>query len=111
MTKQLLSVVILLLLLAAAQSRSDYKVTNAVRNTTTVTLTLDYTGKDDFYIKTTSPIIKKLTFTFHTLAFNDFTFKIADANNKRFEVPQVNIFPIDPLTNFSFPISGSAVAF
>jgi hypothetical protein len=102
---------LLLALLTTIHSRSSYRVYNSVRNTTTVTLTLNYTGSEDFYIKPSSPISKNLIFTFHTLAFNDFTFKIVDANNKRFEVPQSGVFPIDPLANFSFPIAASAVTF
>jgi hypothetical protein len=50
-------------------------------------------------------------FTFNCLAYSDFTFKIIDPLNKRFEVPQTGIFPIDPYGNFSFPISASAIDF
>jgi hypothetical protein len=82
-----------------------------VRNTTTITLTLNYTGSDNYYIKSTSPIIKTLLFSFHTQSFQDFYFKITDPNNKRFEWPQRDMFPIDPLANFSFPIANSAVTF
>lgn len=41
----------------------------------------------------------------------DFSFKITDPNQKRFEVPQYGVFPIDPEANFSFPIASSAVTF
>jgi hypothetical protein len=75
---------VLFSLVVLSITKSEYRVTNTVRNTSTVTLTLSYTGKDDYYIKSSSPISKNLIFTFHTLAFNDFTFKIVDANNKRF---------------------------
>jgi alpha-glucosidase len=102
---------LLLVLFTTINSRSSYSVCDSVRNTTTVTLTLKYSGSKNYYIKPSSPISKNLIFTFHTLAFNDFTFKIVDADNKRFEVPQYGIFPIDPLTNFSFPIAASAVTF
>lgn len=34
--------------------------------------------------------------------------KITDSNKQRFEVPQEGIFPIDPLKNFSYPISLAA---
>lgn len=102
---------VLLLCALLAHAKSSYRVTGTNKNTTTVTLTLTYTGQDDYYIKTTSPVSKNLIFTFHTLAFNDFTFKFTDANKKRFEVPQAGVFPADPLGNFSFPIANSAVAF
>ena len=98
-------------LIVIGQAKSSYRVSNTVKNTSTVTLTLTYTGSDDYYIKPSSPISKNLIFTFHTLAFNDFYFKIVDADKKRFEVPQSGIFPIDPLGNFSFPIAASAVNF
>lgn len=45
------------------------------------------------------------------LSYNDFYFKIVDANNKRYEIPQKNPFPVDPLANFSFPISLAGVHF
>jgi len=111
MKKILASLLVLLLCNLLAQAKSNYRVTDTNKNTTTITLTLTYTGQDDYYIKTTSPVSKNLIFTFHTLAFNDFTFKINDANKKRFEVPQAGAFPADPLGNFSFPIANSAVAF
>jgi hypothetical protein len=100
-----------LTLLALLQAKTDYKVVNSVRNVTSVVLTLNYTGSDSYYIKESSPISKSLTFVFHTLTFSDFTFKFTDANNKRFEVPQSGIFPIDPEANFSFPILASGVMF
>jgi len=108
--RQILACLLVVLLASyVAQSRSNYKVTATNRNTTSITLILTYTGQDEYYVKPTSPIAKNLVFTFKTLAFNDFTFKITDQNNKRFEVPQSGIFPIDPLANFSFPIAASAV--
>ncbi len=76
--------VLLLLLAIPAFSTSSYRVASSSKNTTTITLNLEYTGKDDYYIKPTSPISKSLVFTFHTLSFNDFTFKIIDAKSKRF---------------------------
>ena len=109
--KPTIQILLLALLLVTSLQKSDYKVVNSVKNTTTITLTLQYTGQDDYYLKPTSPISKNLIFTFHTLGFNDFTFKFVDANNKRFEVPQSGIFPIDPIANFSFPIANSAIVF
>lgn len=96
-------------LLVLLSAKTDYKVVNTVKNTTTVTLTLNYSGSDSYYIKESSPIVKTLIFTFHTQTFFDFTFKFTDPNNKRFEVPQYGIFPIDPEGNFSFPLSAASV--
>ena len=109
MSKNLTALIVVVLLVGLSQSKTSYKVTNSLLNTTSVTLTLSYTGQDEYYIKPTSPISKTLTFFFHTLAFNDFYFKITDANNKRYEVPQSGIFPIDPLANFSFPMAAAGV--
>ena len=108
---KLLLCVILTILFTLTQTKSQYKVINTIRNTSTVTLTLNYTGTDNYFIKETSPIIKTLTFTFHTHTFFDFSFKITDPNNKRFEWPQYGVFPIDPEGAFSFPIANSAVSF
>lgn len=109
--QKLVVLLILAVVLTVIEAKSEYKVVNTVRNTTTVTLTLNYTGTDNYYIKPTSPIIKTLNFYFHTLTFSDFTFKITDPNNKRFEWPQGGVFPVDPEGNFSFPIASSAVSF
>ena len=103
--------IILLALLALSLCRSSYTVIDSYSNSTSYVLLLNYTGKASYYEKPTSPIIKQLKFTFHCLAFNDFFFKITDPNNKRFEIPQEGIFPVDPYTNFSYPISASAVRF
>ena len=99
------------LLISLTLAKSQYKVTSNSTNSSTVTLTLTYTGSDDYYVKPTSPIIKTLTFRFHCMTFNDFSFKISDPNNHRFEVPQKGVFPIDPIAGFSFPISASGVNF
>lgn len=109
--RNILLLTVLILLVLPTLAITSYRVTGSSKNTTTIVLSLEYTGKDDYYLKPTSPISKRLLFTFHTLAFNDFTFKITDSSNKRFEVPQTGIFPIDPLANFSFPISASSVHF
>ena len=102
---------LLLSIVLLASCRSQYKVVNAEKSSSTVTLSLDYTGSDDYYLKEKSPIIKQLKFIFHVYAFQDFEFKITDPKNDRFEVPQEGIFPIDPLRNFSFPINLSSVRF
>jgi hypothetical protein len=103
--------IVLCLLFSCALASSEYKVTDASKNISSVTLRLTYTGKDDYYLKPTSPIIKDLIFTFRSLTFDDFTFKIIDANNKRYEVPQTGVLPIDPFGNFSFPLAGSGFVF
>jgi len=108
---KLIAFTVLCLLLSSAFAKSEYKVTDALKNASSVTLHLTYTGKDDYYLKPTSPIIKTLIFTFHCLTFDDFTFKIVDASNKRFEVPQTGAFPIDPFGNFSFPLAASGFVF
>ena len=112
--KKLSTAIVLLLIaifISSVYSKSSYRVTRAEQNLTTITLSLAYTGQDDYYVKPSSPISKSLTFVFHTLTFQDFYFKFVDPNNKRFEVPQTGIFPIDPFANFSFPIAAAGVRF
>ena len=46
---------------------------------------------------------------FRMLGFNDFDLKFYDPNNKRFEVPQTGVFPIDPLSNNTYPIAFSDI--
>ena len=82
--KSLVKLILFVAIVALATSKSSYKVTNTYRNLTTVVLTLGYTGTDNYYGNPKSPIVRNLSFIFHTLAFNDFYFKIVDANNKRF---------------------------
>ncbi len=41
----------LALLLALIHARTDYRVTNTVKNTTSVLLTLTYTGSESYYVK------------------------------------------------------------
>lgn len=67
---------------------SQYKVTGVRENSTSVELDLQYFGKDEYYVKQASPIVKQLLFTFHVCDFLNFNFKIVDKNKKRFEVPQ-----------------------
>ena len=45
------------------------------------------------------------------LSYNDFTFKITDADHTRYEVPQYDPFPVDPYRNFTFPIVAAAINF
>jgi hypothetical protein len=75
--KTLLQLILLLSLSSVLITcTSKYKVTALHQTESTVTMTLAYTGQDEYYIKPTSPIIKDLNFTFHAHALNDFYFKI-----------------------------------
>lgn len=62
-------------------------------------------------MKETSPIVKELKFVFHMHAFYDFYFKITDPHQNRYEVPQIDPWPVDPLSAFSYPINLSGVLF
>ena len=101
----------LLCLFIHALAHSQYKVTSASVLSTNITLSLSYTGKDEYYVKETSPILKKLTLVFQVHTFLDFYIKIVDADNPRFEIPQGDPFPLDPFGNFSYPINLSSVRF
>lgn len=90
---------------------SQYKVASVRENSTSMELDLQYFGKDEYYIKQTSPIVKNLLFTFHVCDYLNFNVKIVDKNNKRFEVPQSGIFPVDPCANFSYPIALASIRF
>ena len=78
---QLLLLISLILL---ASCKSNYKVVAAEKSSSTVALSLEYTGSDDYYVNEKSPIIKQLKFTFHVYAFQDFEFKITDSKSTRF---------------------------
>jgi hypothetical protein len=110
-SNKLALLLILTTLVLGLLAKSDYKVVSSFKTTTSITLTLNYTGDADYYLKSTSPIVKVLNFHFQTHTFFDFSFKITDPYNKRFEVPQQGIFPIDPEGNFTFPIAASGVFF
>ena len=84
MARILLLALLVTLLVAPVFSKTDYKVVSSNSNTSSISFTLSYTGKDDYYGKPTSPISKTLYFIFHTNAFNDFYFKITDPNNRHF---------------------------
>jgi len=109
--KNCILVPLFLSLLALCACHSQYRVSAFINASSTYTIQLSYFGTEDYYMKPTSPIVKELTLTFHAHAFNDFTLKIYDSKNQRFEVPQEGVFPTDPLKNFSFPISLAAVRF
>lgn len=102
---------ILACLVVLAACLSEYQVVNETRNNTSITLELQYFGTDEYFLKPTSPIIKRLIFVIKVLTYNDFSFKITDADNKRFEVPQYDPFPVDPYQYFSYPIAMSAIDF
>lgn len=72
---------------------------------------MKYTGTDDYYIKPTSPITKDIKFVFNVHAFYDFYIKITDLHTSRYEVPQNDPWPIDPLAQFTYPINLSGVTF
>lgn len=104
-------ILLLSLCLLGVLSTSEYKVINETKTANAVILLLEYTGKAEYYLKPTSPIVKLLNFTLTTLTFDEFAFKITDASRARFEVPQGAPFPEDPYRNFSFPLLSSAIAF
>jgi alpha-glucosidase len=81
------------------------------QSTSSIAFTLQYTGNDSYYIKSTSPIVKDLIFTINCYSSTDLSFKITNINKTRFEVPQYGIFPTDPYANFSFPLNSSLIQF
>ena len=95
--------VILLLLIAYANTQ--YTVVSKDLGSTYVKLGLKYTGQSDFYVKPKSRVARELVFHFKALTYNDFSFKIYDPTQNRFEVPQGTPFPTDAQANFSFPLS------
>lgn len=104
-------ILLLVIFVTLAVSKSQYRVTNVDKTSSRITLTLRYTGSDQFYLKDTSPMIKDLKFVFNVHAFYDFYVKITDLNKQRYEVPQNDPWPRDPLSSFSFPINLSGVSF
>jgi hypothetical protein len=71
-------VTVLLVLLTVIAAKSQYRVTNVEKTLSRLTLTLQYTGTDQFYIKPTSPISKDIKFVFNVHAYYDFYIKITD---------------------------------
>jgi hypothetical protein len=102
---------VLLVLIVLINAKSDYRVVNVDRTLSRITLTLRYTGTDEYYLKPTSPIIKDAKFVFNVHAFYDFYIKITDLHNTRYEVPQSDPWPIDPLAQFTYPINLCGVTF
>lgn len=98
------SLLLLLLLCQTAIALSEYKVVKATKESSNITLELEYFGKDEFYGKPSSPIIKKLKFVFQGLMYNQFYFKITDLEGKRFETLRGDAFPVDTYENFTYPL-------
>lgn len=90
---------------------AHYKVTNSALNESSVQLELTYTGSDTYYLKETSPILKKLMFALQCHTASDISFKITDPEKTRFEVPQTGIFPKDPSGSKRFPLKSSLFEF
>ena len=95
----------LIVVLLISISYTQYTVVNQEVGSTYLKLDLKYTGQSDYYVKPKSKVVKNLVFMFRALTFYEFSFKIYDANQNRFEIPQGGIFPTDAKTNFSFPLS------
>lgn len=104
-------ITLLLLLLTIVSAKSQYRVTNVQKTLSRVTLTLQYTGTDQYYLKPTSPITRDLKFVFNVHAFYDFYIKITDLHQSRYEVPQNDPWPMDPLSQFTYPINLSGMTF
>ena len=80
MIKNISFILLLLTLIVGILTTSKYEVVNAENSTSSLTLTLKYTGQDDYYLKPTSPIVKNLKLTIKTLSYTDFDLKIVDAD-------------------------------
>lgn len=102
---------LLFVLVVLGMSITQYKVASVSQNTSSFTIQLSYIGNASYYVKPTSPIIKDLLFTVRCYTATDLSIKITDLNKTRFEVPQTGVFPIDPVSNFSFPLTNSLFQF
>lgn len=102
---------LVLALVVLGMSITQYKVVSVTQNTSAFTIQLTYTGNETYYVKPTSPIIRDLLFTIRCFTTTDLSFKITDLNKTRYEVPQIGVFPIDPVGNFSFPLTNSLFQF
>ncbi len=74
----------LLILIIVALTHAQYSVISQDIGSTYIKLGLNYTGTQDYYVKTKSKIIKQLIFHFKALTYNEFTFKIYDPAVSRF---------------------------
>jgi hypothetical protein len=105
-------VTLFLLLVGCVLCKSQYRVVGKSQTTTNLTLQLEYFGKEDFYLKPSSPVIRKAQFLLQCLAFGEFFFKITDAENKRFEVlTGGGPFPRDSFEGFTFPLNVCGIDF
>ena len=57
-------------LISVIYCNSKYKVINTTSNSTTVTLHLNYTGPNDYYVKENNHIIKQAVFTLQMHTFS-----------------------------------------
>lgn len=103
--------ILLLTCLVVLGVASKYRATSVNQNGSSVVIALTYTGSDTYYVKPTSPIIKKLLFTVTCHTNTDLSFKIVDAEKARYEVPQTGVFPIDPAATFTYPLNNSQFVF
>lgn len=103
--------ILISLCIAILSAKSEYKVVSNVTTSSNITLTLQYSGTDDYYVYSTNPLVKSLVFILQVHTFNDFYFKITDINQTRYEVPLSDPFPNDPLASSTFALNMSAITF
>lgn len=111
MSFALSKIVMMLALFLLASARSQYKVTSSSCDVSSCLYDIAYTGSDDYYVSPKNAIVKNIKVVFQALTFSDFTIKLTDPKNKRFEVPQGNGFPEDPAGNFTFPLIAAGYVF
>ena len=97
----ILFLVKLLLLSVLVSAYSEYAVSDIFQNNSCIKLTLEYRGNQTYYIKPSSPIIKKLSFTIFAQTSYDFYFKIVEFDKERYQIPTKAPFPEDPAAEFS----------
>ena len=78
------SLLFLFCLLTLTTSLSNYEVTKQDTDTSSITLTIKYTGSENYYIRSSSPIMKELIVYLQVLNYYDFRLKIYDPSNSRF---------------------------
>lgn len=106
-----MKILVLFFLMVAALATSKYKVTSINQLASGYVIGLTYTGNETSYLRPDNLIIKDLVFTITSHTASDLSFKITDVNKTRFEVPQYGVFPIDPVKNFTFPLTNSLFQF
>ena len=75
---------LLCLLLIFAISQAQYTVVDQQTTSTSIKLSLKYTGTSDYYVKPKSKVVKDLVFEFKALTYSEFQFKIYDPKVNRF---------------------------